>query len=92
MKKRIVRTKDAIKSKTSDHNPILTKLKIKWNRKLVKPRIEMFNFKNKEGQDKFKLMTSETNEFTEIFNNNMDINVCTKNFLRCLNKHIQMFY
>ena len=86
---KIVKAKDGIKIKASDHNPILTKIKIKWNRKLVKPRFEIFNFKNKEGQDKFKMMTSTTTEFTDIFNNEDDINLCTRKFLRCLNRYIR---
>ena len=86
---KIIKTKNGVKSKSSDHNSILTKLKIKWSKKFAKPRIELFNLKNKEGQEKFKKMTSETNEFTEAFTNNNDLNVCTKNFLRSLNNCIR---
>ena len=85
---KVLKTKNATIIKSSDHNPILTHFKIKWCKKVGKQRIEMFNLKNKEGQEKFKILTTETNELTEAFNNDNDINVCTKNFIKILNKCI----
>ena len=46
---------------------------MKWCKKVGKQRIELFNLKNKEGQEKFRIMTTETNELTEAFNNDEDI-------------------
>ena len=45
---KIIKTKKGTKTKSSDHNPILTNYKIKWCRKVAKPRIELFNLKNRE--------------------------------------------
>ena len=45
---KIVKTKKGTKTKSSDHNPILTKFKLKWCSKVSKPRIEMFNLRNKD--------------------------------------------
>ena len=49
----------------------------------------MYNLKNHEGQEKFEILTTETNPFTEAVNNyNDDLKLCTKNFLKCLNSCI----
>ena len=86
---KLIKTKNGTKVKSSDHNPILTHFDIKWNKKASKQRIEMFNLKNQEGQEKFKILTSKTNEFTEAVQKNEDINLCTQNFLYCLNSFIR---
>ena len=65
---------------------------MKWSRKPPKQRIEMFNIKNKEGQQKFKMLTTETSEFTEAFNDNEDINICTEKFIKILNKYISKYF
>ena len=57
------------KASDSDHNTQYIDLDLKLE--TVKPeRIEMFNFKDKEGQIKFKQLTSETSEFSQCFQNN----------------------
>ena len=53
----------------SDHMTEYMDLNLRFNR--IKPeRKEMFNFMDKEEQEKFKTLTSKTNEFSECFNNN----------------------
>ena len=53
----------------SDHNTQFMDLDLKIESE--KPvRTEMFNFKNSEGQAKFKQLTSETSEFTNCFKSN----------------------
>ena len=86
---KIIKTKKGIKTKSSDHNPIISWFNMKWCKKSSKQRIELFNLKNKEGQEKFKMLTSETDELTKVFNTNDDINICTRNFLKSLNKCIR---
>ena len=45
---KILKTKKGVIKKASDHNPIITKFNIKWSSKMKKPRIELYNLKNKE--------------------------------------------
>ena len=52
-------------------------------------RIEMFNLKNKEGQAKFKQMTSNTNILSNILKSDEDLNTCTKIFVKGINKCIR---
>ena len=54
---KLVKTRNGISKQTSDHNTIITQFDIKWSRKIKKPRIEMFNLKNKECQRKFTDLT-----------------------------------
>ena len=54
---KLVKTKKGTKKTLSDHNPIISKFNIKWNRKLKNRRIEMYNLKNKNGQAQFKDLT-----------------------------------
>ena len=62
----IKKTNNGTVKKESDHNSILTKFKIKWKDK-VKPKIEVFNFNDKEGQDKFRDITTNTTKLSDIF-------------------------
>ena len=55
--KKLMKTKNGVKKTESDHNPIISKLKIQWNKHSKKQRTEMFNLKNKECQAKFKAAT-----------------------------------
>ena len=89
---KIVKTKNGISNKASDHNTIITKFNIKWSSKLRKNRIEMFNLKNKECQIKFKEITSKTSILTEAFNSSDDLNTCTRNFLKSLNNCIRICF
>ena len=82
---KITRTKRGIKQVKSDHNVLLSKLKIKFNKHIKKDRIEIFNLKNKECQEAFKEVTSNTDILSSIFDNDKDLNVCTKKFLKRLN-------
>ena len=82
---KFVRTKKSSRRVESDHNPIVTKLDLTWNKSSQKKRLEMFNLKNGEGQLKFKEVTSNTNFLSSVFDNDKDINVTTKTFLKRLN-------
>ena len=89
---KIVKTRNGMSKKSSDHNTIITKFSIKWSSKFRKNRIEMFNLKNKECQLKFKDVTTKTDILTDAFNSNDDLNTCTKNFLKSLNNCIRMCF
>ena len=67
------------KASDSDHNTQYIDLDLKLE--TVKPeRIEMFNFKDKEGQIKFKQLTSETSEFSQCFQNNSPLSEQIENW------------
>ena len=71
----------------SDHNMIETKLNISWQSYTDKP-LEVFNFSNKESQNKFFKATHDTKAFTDIFETNKSLAVQTKKFIKRLNGFI----
>jgi hypothetical protein len=60
---RITKTKNGVVKKESDHNSIITKFNINWERKRKEDRIELFNFKDINGQKKFKELTEKSTVF-----------------------------
>ena len=80
-----VKTKHGMKSTESDHNIIVTKLKLPWSKKTKKHAIELFNLKNVECQNEFRKLTSNSNFLSSIFDDNRDINAVTKKFIKRLN-------
>ena len=72
------------KRQESDHNSILTKFNLTWKAKQIKPKLEVFNFKNKEGQKMFKEITSDNTKLSQIFDTNEDIYTQTKRFIKTL--------
>ena len=64
-----------------DHNIIEPNLNVNWNKSLTKDRVEMYNIKNKQCQEKFKEYTNNT----DIFDSSKDLNILTKKFLKRLN-------
>ena len=63
----------------SDHNLIETKLNVSWNATEDDP-IEVINFKDKVGQEKFYEATNDTEDLTKIFESNKT--------LRCSDKEV----
>ena len=59
---KLTKTKSGIKKVESDHNTILTKLKIKWKLDEKDTKREIFNLKNEECQIRFKNETESTKE------------------------------
>ena len=68
----------------SDHNVLVTKFNLKWQKKVKQSRVELFNLKNKEGQMKFKDLTSIGNYLSSAVTENDDIDVCLNRFLKRL--------
>ena len=62
----ITNTKKGVIRQESDHNSIITKLNIKWEKKKESERIEVFNFKDKERLEKFKEITENTTQLSSI--------------------------
>ena len=86
---RITKSKKGVIKKSSDHNVIVTKFNLKWNRRKRGERIELYNLKNKECQNVFKTLTSDTNVLSSSFNSKDDINTCTNKFIKSLNQCIK---
>jgi hypothetical protein len=83
---RITRTKKGTVIKESDHNVIITKLKLPWNKVFKKENTEMFNLKNVECQKAFNETTSSNNYLSKVFEDNEDLDVATNKFMTRLNK------
>ena len=68
----------------TDHNPIILELKLEFS--AIKPeRIEMFQFKDEVAQGVFKRLTTDTNEFTDCFKNDLEFEVQATNWRKMLN-------
>ena len=86
---RFTKSKNGIKETKSDHNVLITKFKLKWNRRMKSNRIELYNLKNKDDQKKFKEITSHETYLSEVFDNIDNLNCATDEFIRRLNKVIK---
>ena len=75
----------------SDHNVIETKINISGQSHSEKP-LEVFNFSNKESQDKFFKATNDTKDFTKIFSTDKSLAVQTKKFIKRLNGFIHQAF
>jgi hypothetical protein len=88
-----VKTKKGTTTQMSDHTSIITKFNVMWNKRMAGPRIDMFNLKNKEGQVKFKELTSNCNRLTSLISNNSDLQSATKELnggiTQCITKNFQ---
>ena len=76
------KTKTGAKVKLSDHNSMLTKIKAQWNKNIPETRIEMYNFKDKDGLERFKQITSKDTFLSSVFIENGNIETQTKIFLK----------
>ena len=79
----ITRTMNGPKIHESDHDTIITKFNLKWKEK-DKQKIEVLNFNDKEGQKKFKEMTSKNTKLSNIFESTKDIKEQLKEFTKKL--------
>ena len=69
--------------KESDHNSIITKVNVSWNKTKNINRLEMYNFKDSDGLLKFKNMTSRNTFLSKVFDGDAkNITVKTKQFLK----------
>ena len=72
--------------KESDRNTVVCKFNFKYNPQIKKHKSEIFNFKDIEGLDKFKSLTSDNNKLSKIFEDTKDLNAATKKFLKTLTR------
>ena len=82
----ITHTKKGIVKHESDHNSIITQINIKWEKKKEPDRIEIFNFKDIEGQKKFRELTHNTDILSKIFETEDSIHTQTKRFPKRFNR------
>ena len=76
------------KANDTDHSTEYIDLKLKISAE--KPiRQEVWNFKNKDAQNKFKIQTSKTNDFTNCFNNELSLEKQIQNWRNILFKNIK---
>ena len=78
------KTKTGSKVKVSDHNSIITNIKAVWKKTEPNTRIEMYNFKDKDGLERFKKLTSSDNFLSSVFQKKGNIEKQTKIFLKRL--------
>ena len=78
------KTKTGAKIKLSDHNSLVTKIKAEWKKEEPKLRIEIYNFKDKDGIEKFRKITSKDTFLSSIFKEEGSIEAQTKIFLKRL--------
>ena len=82
----ITHTKKGVVKQESDHNYIETKFNIKWTKKEKPQRLEIFNFKDKNGLKRFKEITEESTKLSSVFDTNDTIEVQSKRFLKELDR------
>ena len=83
---KITHQKQGIKKVTSDHNVLLSKFNLFVEESDTKERHEVFNFRSKSNQEKFKEVTSSSTWLLEVFDTEEDINTQTTKFLKRLDK------
>ena len=67
----------------SDHNPLFLYLNLHFS-KIRNERQEIFQFRNKESQHLFKVLTTNTTEFTDCFENELSFEEQASNWRRVL--------
>ena len=82
----ITRTKNLTVTKESDHNTLVCSFSFTFNPHIKKHKTEVFNFKDKRGQEKFKSLTTGNKRLSSIFEEEDDLNVATKKFVKTLNR------
>ena len=89
---RIIKTKQSVVNKQSDHNTIITKFNISWNKKNNTERTEIYNLKNRDGLIKFQEITNNNNELSKIFDDEKDLDEATEIFITKLNGYIKQCF
>ena len=88
---KITKTKAGVKVTESDHNTIITKMKMKWKR-AKQERREIFNLKNKKCQESFKIETDKTNELSKIVESNKNLDIVMKKLFKRIDGFINQCF
>ena len=83
---RITPTKKGVEKQESDHNVLITKFKMPWNKQGKKEKNNLFNLKNVECQKEFKEATSNNDHLSKVFEENEDLDEAVNKFLKRINK------
>ena len=86
---KVMKTKDGIENKKSDHNTILSTFKFSWKKQKTSNRMEMYNLKNKEHQKTFRELTNKGDALSSVFDNKSDLNEATNAFFIKLEEYIK---
>ena len=86
---KITHSKNTVKKVTSDHNVMISKFSLTMPKIKPSNKVEVFNFRNKVSQRKFKIATSNNSRLSEVFDTEKDLNIQTEQFLKRLDKCIK---
>ena len=86
--KRYYKNKNGNKIIMSDHNPLFLNLRVPWNFYIRKPRLELFNLRNKKAQEEFFKITNENQELIKCLEN-QNVVKGGKNWIKRLKNIIQ---
>ena len=82
----VTKTEQGVVKHESDHNSLTINFNIKWNQKEKPIRLEIFNFKDKDEQKKFRELTNVSTKLSSVFDTKEDIEAQSNKFLKELNK------
>ena len=85
---KLTKTKKGLVKKESDHNTIVTELKIEWKPHVKSQKKKFFNLKDKKCQERFKYETDNTTDLSKIIYKENDLDIATKKFLKRLDGFI----
>ena len=88
----MIKTKRGPKVQESDHNPIIAKFNLSLKEDTDQDRIDIFDFKNKDSQQRFKEYTTNTKMLSSVFNSDEDIDILTNRFMKKLKGCIAMSF
>jgi hypothetical protein len=89
---KITKTKKGVLSAQSDHNTIITQFNVSWDKTLKNIKTNIFNLKNKEGQQMFNKMTTQSYKLENILHNNEDISIVMKQLIKYINSCIHQCF
>ena len=84
--KSLTRTKKGTHIKESDHNTLISQFTFKYNTHIKKHKIEISNFKDIKGQEKFKTLTENNDKLSSVLKNTKYLNEATHIFMKTLNR------
>ena len=85
---KLTHSKNTVKKTISDHNVMISKFNLTTTKIEPIKKVEVFNFRNKENQEKFTKVTSTSTSLSEVFDTTENINIQTEKFIMKLDKCI----
>ena len=83
-KKKKTNYKEIVLTET-DHNTMKAVLDIPWREEIKTLNIEVYKFNDKDALQKFKEITTNTDQLSKLFFTDKDLNTQTKKFIKRLN-------